>query len=51
MILGASVTHKQSTQFFWDPIDEFSMVDDSVQKFFPGDGGAANEAAWIFSAV
>lgn len=35
---GFSDTHKQSTRFFRNTVDELSVLDDAVQEFFLGDG-------------
>ncbi len=45
------VTHKQRAWFFWDTVDELSVLDDSVEKFLLGDGGAAGDATLLFLTV
>lgn len=46
-----SDTHKQSTGFLRNAEDELSVLYDSVQKFFLGDGQTVGEGTLLISAV
>lgn len=46
-----SDTHKQSTGFLRNTEDELSVLYDSVQKFFLGDGQTVGEGTLLISTV
>lgn len=46
-----SDTHKQSTGFLRNTVDELSVLDDPLQKFFLGDGQTVGEGTLLISTV